>query len=247
MSSWPGWRRIPVKSSPMSNMRHYSSIRPVTRRLAPVALLLVTFLLAACGVANNEPATCDSPTHLFLDDFNGEKDCGWAVYSGGNDRATIENSSMRITASQPGQLRWTNPGRVFDDAIISVEARQVSGPNDNAYGVICRYQNEKNFYVFLISGDGYYTIGKYQSGVENVTYLTENGQFQSSDSIHTGVASNEMRVSCIGNQLSLEVNGVPLVTVTDPTFVTGDIGLAAGTLAAGTTVVEFDDVQVIAP
>ncbi len=210
-------------------------------------ILILSLLLVACSVAETEPDTCDSPIFLFTDDFNGERDCGWATYSRGGGATAIENASMQITVSQPGQLWWTNPDRIFDDVIITVEARQVSGPNDNAYGIICRYQSEENFYVFLISGDGYYTIGKYQSAAENVVYLTENGQFQPSDAIHTGVATNELQASCIGNQLSLEVNGVPLVSVTDPTFVTGDIGLAAGTLVAGTAVIEFDNVQVIAP
>jgi hypothetical protein len=61
------------------------------------------------------------------------------------------------------------------------------------------------------------------------------------------VASNELRVSCIGSELSLEVNGIPVMTVSDPTFVTGDIGLAAGTLEQGTTIVEFDNVRVTLP
>lgn len=221
--------------------------KPCQRWPVLLMLLLLLPLLAACGLRGSEPSACDSPVSLFNDDFNGAQDCGWATYSRGGGAASIENASMRITANQPGQLWWTNPGRMFDDVIITAEARQVSGPNDNAYGLICRYQNEANFYVFLISGDGYYTIGKYQSGTENVTYLTENGQFQPSDAIHTGVATNEMRASCVGNQLSLEVNGTPLVSVTDPTFVTGDIGVAAGTLVAGTVVVEFDNVKVIAP
>ncbi len=210
-------------------------------------VLVMPVIMAACGANDNEPDACDAPGILFFDDFNGDQNCGWIPYSRGGASAAIENASMQITVSQPGQLWWTNPGRTFDDVIINAEARQVSGPNDNAYGLICRYQNEDNFYVFLISGDGYFTIGKYQTGAENVVYLTENGQFQPSDAIHTGVATNEMRASCIGNQLSLEVNGVSLVTVTDPTFVTGDVGLAAGTLETGTAIIEFDNVQVIEP
>lgn len=226
-----------------------SRFKPTARPNWPglLAILILSLALAACGAAESEPDTCDSPVYLFTDDFNGEQNCGWATYSRGGGAAAIQNASMQITVSQPGQLWWSNPDRIFDDVVITVEARQVSGPNDNAYGIICRYQNEENFYVFLISGDGYYTIGKYQSAAENVVYLTENGQFQPSDAIHTGVATNEMRASCIGNELSLEVNGVPLITVTDPTFVTGDIGLAAGTLVAGTAVIEFDNVQVFAP
>lgn len=209
---------------------------------------VVLVLATACVSADSEPDTCnDPPDILFFDDFNGEQDCGWAAYNRGGGVAAIENASMQLTVSQPGQLWWTNPSRNFDDVIIRAEARQVSGSNDNAYGIICRYQNTENFYVFLISGDGYYAIGKYQSGAENVTYLTENGQFQPSEEINTGVASNELVVSCIGNELSMEVNGAPLITVTDPTFVTGDLGLAASTLQAETGVIEFDNVQVSAP
>lgn len=208
----------------------------------------IVVLATACGSADTEPDTCDDPPDiLFADDFNDEQDCGWATYNRGGGIAAIENASMQLTVSQPGQLWWTNPSRNFDDVIIRAEARQVSGSNDNAYGLICRYQNTENFYVFLISGDGYYAIAKYQSGSENVVYLTENGQFQSSDEINTGVASNELLVSCIGNELSLEVNGAPLISVTDPTFVTGDIGLAASTLQAETGIIEFDNVQVSAP
>ncbi len=203
--------------------------------------------VACVATADDVPDTCDGPDILFTDDFSGEQECGWATYAQGGGTATIDNAAMQLTVGQPGQLWWTNPGRDFDDVVITAEAREVDGPNDNAYGLICRYQNEENFYVFLVSGDGYFAIGKYQSGNENITYLTPDGQYQPSDAINVGVASNELRVSCIGNELSLEVNGIPLITVTDPTFVTGDIGLAASTLQPGITIIEFDNVVVTPP
>ena len=212
-----------------------------------VVLLALLPLMACLGAAKTEPDACDGPDFLFADNFNGELDCGWATYDRGGGTATIENAAMQVTVGQPGQLWWTNPGKTFDDVAITAEARQVDGPNDNAYGLICRYQDESNFYVFLVSGDGYYAIGKYQSGSDSVSYLTPNAQFQSSDAINVGVASNELRVSCIGSELSLEVNGIPLMTVSDPTFVNGDIGLAASTLQPGTTIVEFDNVRVTQP
>ncbi|MFO7662288.1 MAG: hypothetical protein R6X18_06800 [Chloroflexota bacterium] len=209
--------------------------------------LFLLFTLSACTLQSNEPDTCDQPGILFLDDFSGEQSCGWATYNRGGGIAEIENETMQITATQPGQIWWTNPGRNFTDVIVSAEARQVSGPNDNAYGLICRYQNEENFYVFLVSGDGYYAIAKYQSGVDSVVYLTEDQQFQPSDVINQGAAINNLEARCIGNQLSLTVNGTPLLSVNDPTFVIGDIGLAASTLQPGTTVIQFDNVQVTAP
>lgn len=213
-----------------------------------VLISLLVGLLASCAAGTTEPDACDDPPDiLFFDDFNGEQNCGWATYNRGGGIAAIENASMQISVNQPGQIWWTNPSRQFDDVVLRTEARQVSGPNDNAYGLICRYQNEENFYAFLVSGDGYYSIAKFQSGNDNVVYLTENGQFQPSEAIHQGIATNELEASCIGNQLSLSVNGSPLVTVEDPTFVTGDIGVAASTLQAGTGVIEFDNVQVTPP
>ena len=123
----------------------------------------------------------------------------------------------------------------------------MSGPDNNAYGVICRYQNEENFYIFLIGGDGYYAIGKYTSDSPTVTYLTADGEYQYSDAINQGLATNQIRASCIGDELSLAANGIPLVTVTDPTFVIGDVGLGVSTLEPGTAVVEFSDFRVVAP
>jgi hypothetical protein len=211
-----------------------------------VWLALLT-LLAACSLTDSGPDACDGEGVLFQDDFSGEQECGWALYNQGGAVVAIEEGSLRISTSQPGQIWWSNPDRNFNDVIISVQARQASGPNDNAYGVVCRYQSPENFYLFLISGDGYYAIGKYQSGSSQITYLSGDGQYLFSDVINQGVATNQIRAGCIGNELSLAVNGLPLVTVTDPTFVTGDVGLGVSTFELGTAVVEFDSIRVIAP
>lgn len=218
------------------------------RRLVVLVMVMATLgTVAACDLVASEPESCDGEGYLFVDTFEADRDCGWATYNRGGADVSIEEGDLQISTGQPGQIWWTNPGQSFEDVVISVETRQLSGPNDNAFGVICRYQSEDNFYVFLISGDGYYSIGKYQAGSEEVVYLTEDGQFAQSDVINQGTSTNLIEASCIGNELGLTVNGVPLVTVTDPTFVTGDIGLAASTLQPGTLLVAFDDVRVSLP
>lgn len=219
------------------------------RRCSAKWLLLLTGTLffAACSLADSGPDSCDDAETLFRDDFSGEEDCGWTLYNQGGAVLEIEDGVFRLSSSQPGQIWWSNPGRNFDDVILTVEARQMSGPDDNAYGMLCRYQSEENFYLFLISGDGYFAIGKYQSGSNQITYLSGDGQYQYSDAINQGVATNLIRASCIGNELSLAVNGLPLATVNDPTFVTGDVGLGVSAFELGTAVVEFDDMSVISP
>jgi len=211
------------------------------------AVIVGIILLASCSIGGNDVDECTESGALFQDDFGGEKDCGWALYNRGGTVVEINEGVLRMSTSQPGQIWWTNPGQSFDDVIMTTDSRQISGPNNNAYGTICRYQNEENFYVFLISGDGYYTIGKYTSDSPSITYLTENGEYQYSDVINQGNATNQIRASCIGQELSLTVNGITLTTVTDPTFVIGDVGLAVSALDPGTAVVEYTNFRVVEP
>lgn len=218
------------------------------RRVLPLLLLLLVMtLVAACDVGGSRVDACDSGGVLLQDDFSGDLNCGWATYSRGGTVTEMTEGVMRIATSQPGQIWWTNPGRQFDDVIVTVQARQTSGPDNNAYGVICRYQDEGNFYLFLVSGDGYYAIGKYQGGNNQVTYLTPDGRFQFSDVINQGIATNQIRASCIGTELALSVNGIQLLSVSDPAFIGGDVGLGVSTLAPGTAVVDFDNLLVLSP
>ncbi len=207
--------------------------------------LFIVLLLIACQ--DQGAMTCNEGGALFSDDFSGEENCGWSTYNRGGAEVVVADGTLRLTTSQPGQIWWTNPGRSFDDVVITSVVEHVNGPMDNAFGLICRYQSSENFYVFLISSDGYYAIGKYQTGTNQVTYLTGEGQYTFSEAINQGQAQNVIRATCIGNELTLTVNGQLLDTVTDPTFVTGDIGVAASTFQPGSLVVHFDDVRVLAP
>ena len=218
----------------------------LVRSFSYVFLVLSVFALVAC--MDTGPAPCDEGGTLFTDDFEGEQSCGWAEYQRSGAVAEIVEGELQITTTQPGQIWWTTPGRTLNDVIVSATVRHLDGPVDNAYGLICRYQSPENFYIFLISSDGYYAIGKYQVGSEQIIYLNEEGQYTFSEAINQGEEStNLMRVECSGNDLSLTVNGIPLATVSDPTFVTGDIGVAASTFETGTLEIAFDNVQVIAP
>jgi hypothetical protein len=128
--------------------------------------------------------------------------------------------------------------------IIEVDATKVAGPDDNDFGVICRYQDENNFYFFEISSDGYYSVGKYK---ENQLELIGMQQMQTSDAIRQGQATNRIRASCIGSLLSLSVNGHKLIEVEDIEFSTGDVGLIAGTFETPGTDILFDNFTVIKP
>ena len=62
-------------------------------------------------------------------------------------------------------MAWSVPrDKRFGDFVLDVDATQVDGPNDNSYGVIFRYVDDRNFYRLDISGDGYFAVFKYKDG-----------------------------------------------------------------------------------
>ena len=47
---------------------------------------------------------------------------------------------------------------------IEVDALQVGGPEDNLYGLVCRYRDDDNFVFLVASSDGFAGIGAYHEG-----------------------------------------------------------------------------------
>lgn len=215
-----------------------------------VLLMALALFLLGCDqlpLPNNRD--CSTPNAFFFDDFVDENGCGWLQFSSGGNSAEISDGVLRVGTTTTGAVAWTNPQVSVADAEISVQARQISDSNDNGYGLICRYTDEENFYVFLISGDGFYAIGKYTSAESDIIYLTGSApiHYTASDAINQGISTNLIRANCVGNQLSLTVNGQPLTTVTDTSHTEGDVGVITALFEPGSTLIEFDNFSVSAP
>jgi hypothetical protein len=138
---------------------------------------------------------------------------------------------------------WSTPGRSFRDVRIEVDVAKISGPDENRIGVLCRFLQD-NYYFFMVSSDGYYTIGKYIGG--NVIQLGQS-QMEFNPSIHTGLAVNHLRGDCVGNTLTFYVNGAPVAQAQDADLSEGDIGLLAGTFSQPGVDVIFDNFFVLQP
>jgi len=199
--------------------------------------------------ATPEPASVDSPQNpsegqtLFYDDFS-YPFSGW-------DRTTAEEGGTdygddyyRIYVDAENYYIWSNPGLNTQDAIIEVDAYKASGTNDNDFGVLCRYQDNNNFYILTISSDGYYSIGKYLNGEYEFIGMD---QMKASGVINQGASTNHIAVRCIGTRLALAVNGAVLAEVEDTSFSSGDVGLIVGTFYIPGTEIHFDNFSVKTP
>jgi hypothetical protein len=102
------------------------------------------------------------------------------------------------------KTKWAlmaNPNKNFaGEVIVEVDAAKVGGPDKNGFGVICRYQDENNYYRFMISSDGLMVISMKKNGAwSNLS----SDVWEPSNAINLGSASNHIRAECIGDSLKL--------------------------------------------
>lgn len=180
---------------------------------------------------------------LFQDNFT-DPSSGWDRVRTEEGMTDYDVDKYRIVVNARNADYWANPGLDFGDAVITVETLKLSGPDDNNYGVLCRYQDRDNFYFFVISSDGYYGIGKVENGKQQ---LLEPEQMYPSDAILQGNQYNNLRVVCSGSQLVLTVNGELVAETEDHAFQRGDIGLMVGSFDQPGVDVLFDHFTVTVP
>ena len=123
---------------------------------------------------------------LFQDDFS-DPTSGWDQINEVEGITDYSNGVYRILVNTDNTDVWANPGLSFSDTVTEVEATKVGGPDDNDLGLICRYQDESNFYFFIISSDGFYGIAKVLNGEQELVGL-ENMEY--SEAINQGNATN---------------------------------------------------------
>lgn len=208
-------------------------------------LVLVTLacsfspLVTPAGEGGGQPSNI-----LFSDDFS-STNSSWDQFHGDDYVSDYANGGYRIYVKMTKYDAWANPSRSFPgDVRIEVDATKIGGPDDNDFGVICRYQDVDNFYYLLISSDGYAAIGKYEGGSQQ---LISSDNMQKVDGITPGAATNHIRADCIGSELKLYVNGNLVATATDSSFTSGDVGLMAGTFDTAGTDILFDNFYVYKP
>jgi hypothetical protein len=203
---------------------------------------ILTLSIVACATLS-EQGSENSAGVLFKDDFS-DPSSGWDRVRNDEGITDYEDGAYRIYVQSPNIDYWANPNLNFTDVNISVQATKVGGSDDNDFGVLCRYQDPENFYFFIISSDGYYGIGK-MLGDQQILISDDN--LLPSEEINQGNARNTIQASCIGNMLSLSVNGKLLSSVEDKDFLSGDVGLITGTYDSSGTDVHFDDFRVLRP
>jgi len=213
------------------------------------AILFLLLSGLACSLSSDLPnggeVTTVSGGVLFRDDFSNET-TGWPRVRSGEGITDYEDGAYRIYVNLDNQDFFGTPGLSLQrDVRVEVDATKVGGSDDNDFGILCRYQDNNNFYQLLISSDGYVGIVKYVGGsMQSIAAetLLENS------AVNTENVQNHLRADCIGDTLTLYVNGQQASSAQDSSFMgSGEVGVFAGTYDNPGTDIRFDNFIVTVP
>ncbi|MCH7662272.1 MAG: helix-turn-helix transcriptional regulator [Chloroflexi bacterium] len=168
--------------------------------------------------AQNLPIPIEAGTLLLEDDFS-IKDT-WDTIDGFYDEEQI---LLHDRGTQDFYFSHARPHLSFDNIILEVDGYWSDGSIGGKYGLGFRFQDQDNYYEFLISNDGRYSISKYVNGF--VTVFLEGY----SEAIALSGVVNRFHVEVNGNTKRFFINGQYLGSIEDGEFPSGDVCLMADT------------------
>jgi hypothetical protein len=212
-----------------------------------IICLVLSLTLSGCQLFNssagiNESAT--SGTLLFSDDFTSNTH-SWGTEGKNIGEISFVYDGLDLKVDTPNSLLWTVAQDQFKDSQVEVDAVLLNGPTNDAFGVVCRFKDNDNFYGFLVSHDGYYGIFRMQDG--SMTLANGQSGLTYSEAIRQGGVVNHIQAVCQGNTLRLKVNGTLLAEIQDDAFTQGQVGLIVGTYETAGVEVFFDNLLVYQP
>jgi len=209
-----------------------------------IGLLFFAFCILATACTITLETDRQSGELLMVDDFS-SPNFQWDVWkrTDGSTVGYYQDGLVFIINSQNTDYVST-ANSIYTNVRLEAIANNLNGLLNNGFGLVCRYQDDSNYYAFLVSSDGYYGILRVLYGGYTVL---NGGKLQYSESIYQGENVNHIRADCIGNQLTLYVNNVPLAQVQDDVFSEGRIGLTASSFEEPGVAILFDNFLAVNP
>ncbi|MEJ5223149.1 MAG: trypsin-like peptidase domain-containing protein [Anaerolineales bacterium] len=183
---------------------------------------------------------------FFTEYFDGDLS-NWSYYVNyGNENAvtlsaTSGGLNVLINATDTSVYVYYQP-YIYTDVILEIQAENL-GRNNNNVSLICRYDDARQtWYEFSIANNGLYWIYAYDG---NYNVIANGG----SNNIRQGKDKNIYTVGCIGDTLSLFINGKEVKTVRDTQyrFKEGQVALNLTSFNVTPIEVDFNYFSIIQP
>ena len=187
------------------------------------------------------PDLANDWNETFSDDFDTPNKGNWTIF---NESAVVSEWRNGRFAFDFNEAMMTATSITNDldlsDVVVQMEVYRVGDVIENDMGLVCRYQDQDNYYSMSFGNDDYVTIYKTVAG----TWTALFNEFVDTD---LSGDYHQMTISCIGTELSLFIDGYLMAKVNDSELSTGDVGLISGTYDSVPVVLEFDNFVVYTP
>jgi hypothetical protein len=220
-----------------------------------LAVLLLAAMMIATGWmvydtvrATSRAAMGNADLDLLLrDDFNTPQLALANAHLDGVWDTRFTDGHYQILVKQPGNLIWSTLGLLsastyrvetsmtLTDSALPTESFDLWGYG----GLLARYGNPQNFYLFAVDGQGSYQVQRQKEEVWQILH-----PWTQSPILKRGSDTNLLAVEDDGRQIRFYANGALLFTVDEPRLPGGDVGLMAGTRSQGRANAYFDWVKI---
>ena len=186
-----------------------------------------------------DPLAGANVTPIIDDRFDFPNKYYWFFFDSSSGEGKVENETFVMISKQTENYEWTYHGKKLANFYATASTVLPDGQCKAAdhWGLIFRYKDNFNFYMFGVSCDGKYTLMKRTiDGFETILPLTD------SQAIKKLGQPNVIGVRAVGDQLSFYANDQFLITVSDGTFSAGLSGMYIRSLLTPNLTVVFDDI-----
>lgn len=240
------WQRLGAQHS------RSSALLARISRFALVAFVVVLFVSAALFATTHAALAQDIDTvqdevdailatpPTWTDSFR-EDDGAWEVdESSDSSFLGYVSSNYRVGVTAEQIYAWGVADYFADNVLVEVDAYSIDGEVNNEFGIVLRHEDIQNFYTFLASSDGTYTLRALVDGgwVDMVPWSVSTEIDQEAGAV------NRVGAYANGSTLALIINGTVVAVYQDDAFASGAIGLAAGSFDVGGIEIGFDDISV---
>ena len=203
------------------------------KTLLPVAAILGVVILVAGGFflynrlkSPNQTLEIEANTQIsYSENFNDPANLsGWDVKASNPNSSVEARDGAYSLAVDNGSVASIQRDKAFSDSRIQIDF-EFLGPDPATAIVLCR--NDVKNYNFSISSAGHWKID------------VSDRKLTGGDTQALKDGMNQMLVSCVGNVLSLALNGENLGSIQDNELTQGEIGLAIE--SSGKAEVAFDN------
>lgn len=220
------WQQPSIQSLPTADAAAPSVVAAATKPA-----------LSASAAA--ETAEALNAVILLEDDFSDPARSGLETGQDDVSRYAFENGQYAIEVLAPDLIVWSRIEGRYANLAVEVEATLNRGPQRTASGIIFRYQDDRNFYLFSVANDGFYNLEVIENGA-----WTTLIDWTPSDSIASEHQPNVLRVQTVGDHITLTINDIRLEETMDSAFSEGQIALVVSTFDKGGASIAFDNLKI---